>query len=787
MRKLLVALILILAGARYSHAQGILVNLTPPAPNAIVRVCPSPDNGYPCPTLQTIYSDSGDTTPITQPVSLGSGGFFSFYVPAGTYTIQLSGPGYGSGNRQVINVGGSGGGGGTPCTTTALSLQYNDAGAFGCVPDLTFDGTHTITLGPSGIFVITGALNLSGATVTWPGTVVLTNQANAYSTGAQDFSSATSLKLPIGASLAPTTEALVGWDTTNHRPVFGNGTNTTFPTWITTAPTTGHCPQFSGTLGLLVDSGSANCGGLANPMTTLGDVLYGGASGVPTRLAGPTVAGTYSLVSKPSGGAATALTFGLPGVVTNAQVGTTYTYQQTDSVNDRAGFTTFANASAIAVTLPSAASFGSNWTNLSCDQLAGTATITPGTSTIDSYNPTAGTYTAATTTLVLTTGQCAFIYSDNTNYHAVKFTSSAGGAAALSALTAAVGTNTLANGNNPQLWNWAQTTNTQAGMTFGETSAATAGTVTTNLANQANVAVSTAAASTATPLSVSQGSVNGTVSIPAMQISTTWNNSGLTGQGLVVKVTNTSSTGSSAILNLFNATTSELSVDPSGDINLNGQIFLGNGNHVQGANDSASWIAQGGRDGGDAGTTNGSLTVKGATNSATSTASGAGNLTLNGGDATGASGATIAGTALLRPGQATSASGLQGMIWFAESFFGGGTNTLWNLQCESAAMTVNDCGASPTTVIGIAANATSPIVTVTYGVSPVNASAAVTLGHTVCASSTAGKVTDSGGLTACTLGTEVGIVMAVSGTYNLPTGGTVVLSTTLPLIHMKVD
>jgi hypothetical protein len=55
--------------------------------------------------------------------------------------------------------GAGGGGGGTPCTTTASSLQYDNAGAFGCVPDFTFNGTHTITLGASGSFVITGTIS----------------------------------------------------------------------------------------------------------------------------------------------------------------------------------------------------------------------------------------------------------------------------------------------------------------------------------------------------------------------------------------------------------------------------------------------------------------------------------------------------------------------------------------------------------------------------------------------------------------------------------------------------
>lgn len=160
---------------------------------------------------------------------------------------------------------------------------------------------------------------------------------------------------------------------------------------------------------------------------------------------------------------------------------------------------------------------------------------------------------------------------------------------------------------------------------------------------------------------------------------------------------------------------------------------------------------------------------------------------FRGADETSATGTGTAASVVFRGGASTATTGVHGLTWFAEPYFKGTTVTLWNLQCESASMTVADCGASPTTVIGIASNATTPIFVVAYGTSPVNASAAVTLGHTVCAGTTAGQVTDSGGLTACTLGTEVGVVMAVAGTYNLPTGGTVTLSTTLPLVHMKVD
>ena len=123
-------------------------------------------------------------------------------------------------------------------------------------------------------------------------------------------------------------------------------------------------------------------------------------------------------------GAFTALpSFVPPGVVPNAQTGTTYTYLLTD----RMKYVSFSNASSIAVTLPAAGGtgFGLNFVNVSCDIGAGTATITPTTSTI-SYS-TGSAYTSAASTMALTTGQCAWIYSDNTNYFAIKFSGGSGG------------------------------------------------------------------------------------------------------------------------------------------------------------------------------------------------------------------------------------------------------------------------------------------------------------------------------------------------------------------------
>ena len=127
------------------------------------------------------------------------------------------------------------------------------------------------------------------------------------------------------------------------------------------------------------------------------------------------------LASTPSSGdVGTAAGFSLAGVVPNAQTGTTYTVKATD----RLGYVSLNNASAIAVTLPQAGSgagtdndFTHNFSFLACDIGAGTATITPTTSTISYVK--GGAYTSAASSMAISTGQCAFTYSDNTNYFSI--------------------------------------------------------------------------------------------------------------------------------------------------------------------------------------------------------------------------------------------------------------------------------------------------------------------------------------------------------------------------------
>jgi hypothetical protein len=176
---------------------------------------------------------------------------------------------------------------------------------------------------------------------------------------------------------------------------------------------------------------------------------------------------------------------------------------------------------------------------------------------------------------------------------------------------------------------------------------------------------------------------------------------------------------------------------------------------------------------------------------------GAGGSTSQGGYALIEGGTNIAtnaasqgGSVELLPGVSTgSTQGLQGLLVTNTVYVKGATVTQWDLECESAAMTVTNCGASPTSWLGVAEVVNSNTVQVSVPPSeiPINASAAVTLGHTVCAGSTAGEVTDSAGTATCSnsQGSTVGVVVATSGTWTLADGTTFTASTTLPLIQMN--
>jgi hypothetical protein len=358
-----------------------------------------------------------------------------------------------------------------------------------------------------------------------------------------------------------------------------------------------------------------------------------------------------------------------------------------------------------------------------------------------------------------------------------------GGTLALSSLTPATASNAIANGNSPQTWNWAQTTASQSGLTLGETSAATG-------TGDNEVKISTQGNSTATPLNVAQGAITNTTSIPALNVTSTYNNSGLTGTLISAALTNTSSVNS-LLLNLLagaSGTTSEFSVSAVGTAKASG-FQGGSGSAFEGNGTTIPITFQGGQDV-SANSGLGGATLRGGNQTGAGGSSSAGGYVLvQGGSNAATNASSSAGSAEIGPGQSTGLTqGLQGLYAQYFSYIKGATVTQWNVECFSSSMTTADCAASPGNWIGIAEVLnTNTVQVIASGQVPVNSSNPAAVGDTFCAGATAGKGTDSGGTVACVLGTQIGVVAAVSGTYKLPDGTSFTASTSLPLIQIARD
>lgn len=150
-------------------------------------------------------------------------------------------------------------------------------------------------------------------------------------------------------------------------------------------------------------------GSLVNPMTTLGDLISGGISGVPTRLAGATspngVPQIY--VSTPSSGVATAPSLAMPGIVGRSVTIASDTILSTDCNPTRVAYT---GSSAVAVSLPTPVTLGvPNCTFKIANDTTAVLTITPATWTIS-----AGSGGAAGASLILQPGQTAVVFVDPT-------------------------------------------------------------------------------------------------------------------------------------------------------------------------------------------------------------------------------------------------------------------------------------------------------------------------------------------------------------------------------------
>jgi len=456
-----------------------------------------------------------------------------------------------------------------------------------------------------------------------PSTVVMsiTNDTNVTgSIAAQNLTLGWTGQLSIGrggtgaATQQAALNALMPGSATAGSFAYYNGTN-----WVLFAGNTSGTTCLQETPSGVPSWASGTC---PNPMNTLGDMIYENSTPSAARLPGPTAQNIpYILTSTPSAGVAQAPVWSLPGVPINAQIVTSYTIGN----SDRETTITTSNGSPIAITVPQAGtgSFTNNFTFALANINTGLVTMTPTISTVngvasiivpnhwytywysDNTNYFSGTFpdiaafpSCGSGALGFTTATGVFscntfatlaptptragdvIYYNGTNWvtlagnnsgtqflqeSALGVPSWASGSStvALSAITAAAGTNSINSGNNAQTWNWSLTGAAVVGMAFTENVASTTGTA----KSQAILQVSTLLGSTATPLIVNN-SLNGSQVLPALYVNPTWNTSGVVDAAILVNVTNTASGAGSLLLDLQVGGTSEFSLDKAGNLKV---------------------------------------------------------------------------------------------------------------------------------------------------------------------------------------------------------------------------
>lgn len=510
-----------------------------------------------------------------------------------------------------------------------------------------------------------------------------------------------------------------------------------------------------------------------NPMITVNDTIVGGASGVAARHAAPTTPNGVAQIqtSTPSGGVSGAWTNSLPGLAGRAVLGTTNTdiILTSDCSPKRVEYLTSVN---VAVTLPTA-------TTLAVPQC--TFRITDSTSAGNTVTiiPTTWTVNGAAT-LILQQGQVAtFTVDPNsaTNWTADVvesgilagagitlgrsqfggLTVSASGGGGAPALSAVTGSAALATATEIA----AGFTKTEVGL---ETTAATAPFVWQNTNNTTSATIA---------------AMFNTAGTGANQIAALFNNTNSTGDifdcysggavtnGLFSGGTQECSMGAGGIFKVPQALLAPSIGTAAASQSLTVGGFASTTSNIQAGGTTVTSSAVG--SGSGAAQASGPVLIQPASNGGTSATSAAGGLMLSAAISTGAT------------------QGLQGLLTQDLAYIKGTTVTQWNLQCLQSAMKVQDCGASPTNILGVAEVANSNTVQMTQdGQIPINASAGVTVGDTVCAGSTAGKVTDSGGTASCTnsQGIQLGIVIATAGTWKLGDGTSFTATAILPLIQL---
>lgn len=263
------------------------------------------------------------------PVSIKtpSGAALTTNIPANSWACVIYDV---SGNFELQ---GTSSGGGTPCITTALSLQFNSSGSFGCVPDLVFTAPHTITLGASGIFVVTGSIGGAG-TLTGAMFTSQVNGSGVSAAGMPNF--VTSTTNAGGITLTPSNptganvkfEATIGSTLTVTNLTIG-GTCTGCPTSGTTFQTNTVNNSSQTTLNLL-NSAATDGITLTATNTSAGNVQLG-FTGTATNAFLANAATTVNGQTCTLGSTCT-IPFQTNGVSNSSQAGTSYTTSTANAV-----------------------------------------------------------------------------------------------------------------------------------------------------------------------------------------------------------------------------------------------------------------------------------------------------------------------------------------------------------------------------------------------------------------------------------------------------------------------
>jgi|HubBroStandDraft_5_1064220.scaffolds.fasta_scaffold01565_13 hypothetical protein len=478
-----------------------------------------------------------------------------------------------------------------------------------------------------------------------------------------------------------------------------------------------------------------------------------GFAGIAAPTTPPSVPQVFTSTPS-SGSAATAAAWALPGIAGRSVSTTTDTIVATDCSPNRIEYT---GSAATAVALPTATTLAVPKCVFKLANIGtGVVTVTPTTWTVN-----------GNATLLIEPNQQAWFYVDPNN--ATNWSADVNGETYVSQLGNALATNTLANGNFPQIWQWALTTPSLVAMSLGEASASSGS------ANQI-LNIQTLSGSTATPLTIQQAAVTGTTTIPAINIAATWNNSGLTGSVFKAAVTNTSSAATSSFIVFTGGTagtTAEFGVDTAGDLQVAGVIT--------GTVTTGVMQICGGS----------SITCSQASNAAV------GGPFILGNDNSNNGAGVKAGPAIFRGGMLTNAApnaaAIEGVVQVGEGYLkGSAIANVGDVLCgTTVAFTVTDCPTSATNIIGIATITTTPVGVVSYGTALVKTDGAITaLGDHICGpTTTAGLAHDNGG-TVCAVGTSVGTVIADSGNVtqmSANTTATTAMSTTLVLVQLHID